>query len=92
MTYEALPGLLFDECVDRVLTVRAFAPHRPIAFSRDHAPAAIDEEVMALAGRLGLILVTEDLGFGRLTCQRALQPPSDRIGWRSGAHRPIFAY
>lgn len=75
MTNEALPGLLFDECVDRVLTVRAFAAHRPISFSRDHAPAASDEQVLALAGRLGLILVTEDVGFGRLTFHKALNPP-----------------
>jgi hypothetical protein len=86
VTNEALPGLLFDECVDRVLTVRAFAAHRPISFSRDHAPAAPDEQVLALAGRLGLILVTEDVGFGRLTFHKALKPARRNCLDRASPH------
>jgi predicted nuclease of predicted toxin-antitoxin system len=75
VTNEAQAGLLFDECVDRLLTVPAFAPIREITFSRDHAPGADDSAVMVLARRLGVILVTEDVGFGRLTFQKALAPP-----------------
>lgn len=69
------PGLLFDECVDRVLNVPAFAPHRSIAFSRDIAPRAIDPDVLALARARGLILVTEDVCFGRLVFQKWFEPP-----------------
>lgn len=75
MTGDAVPGLLFDECVDRLLTVPAFAPHRQITFSRDVIPRALDTEVLALACKLGLILVTEDMGFGQLVFQKRLQPP-----------------
>ena len=75
MTGELLPGLLFDECVDRVLTVPAFAPLGAITFSRDLAARAIDPDVMALARDLGMILVTEDAGFGRLVFQQRLAPP-----------------
>jgi predicted nuclease of predicted toxin-antitoxin system len=71
----APPGLLFDECVDRLLAVPAFAPHREIAFSRDWAPGAADPEVLALAAGQGMILVTEDVGFGRLAFQKALKLP-----------------
>ena len=74
MTGELLPGLLFDECVDRVLTVPAFAPLGAITFSRDLAARAIDPDVMALARDLGMILVTEDAGFGRLE--------RDRFRWK----------
>jgi predicted nuclease of predicted toxin-antitoxin system len=75
VTGDAPPSLLFDECVDRVLTVPAFAPHRAITFSRDLAPRAIDPDVLALARDLGMILVTEDVGFGRLVFQRRMNPP-----------------
>ena len=75
MTDEAAPGLLFDECVDRRVTVPAFAPHRAITFSRDLAPRAIDPDVLALARKLGLLLVTEDVGFGRLVFQKKLRSP-----------------
>ncbi len=79
MTPKAVGGLLFDECVDRRLSVPAFAPHAQITFSRDLAPGATDPEVMALARAKGLILVTEDAGFGRLTFQLALDPPAGII-------------
>ena len=69
------PGLLFDECVDRLLTVPAFGPHRPITFSRDVAPGAADQDVLAMARSQSLILVTEDVGFGRLIFQKQLAPP-----------------
>lgn len=69
------PELLFDECVDRVLTVPAFAPYRTITFSRDLAPRAVDPDVLALASARGMILVTEDAGFGRLVFQKRLAPP-----------------
>ena len=69
------PGLLFDECVDRVLAVPAFGVHRSITFSSDPSPGISDPEVLAIAHRLGLILITEDMGFGRLIFQKALRPP-----------------
>jgi len=69
------PGLLFDECVDRLLSVPAFAPHCPITFSRDLAPRAIDPDVLLLACDLNLVLVSEDMGFGRLIFQKGLVPP-----------------
>lgn len=69
------PGLLFDECVDRVLAVPAFGAHRSITFSSDLARGVSDPEILAMARRLGLILVTEDMGFGRLIFQKALHPP-----------------
>ena len=69
------PGLLLDECVDRVLTVPAFSPHRAIVFSRDLAPRASDQEILTLARELGHILITEDAGFGRLIFQKKLKPP-----------------
>jgi predicted nuclease of predicted toxin-antitoxin system len=71
----ASPGLLFDECVDRLLAVPAFAPHREIEFSRDWAPGAPDPDVMDIAVRHGMILVTEDVGFGRLVFQKTLKRP-----------------
>ncbi len=70
-----MAGLLFDECVDRTLSVPAFAPHRRIVFSRDLAPRALDTNVLALACDLKMILVTEDLGFGRLIFQKRLAVP-----------------
>ena len=70
-----LAGLLFDECVDRLLSVPVFAPHRQITFPRDLAPRAVDPDVLALACDMGVILVTEDAGFGRLVFQRRLKPP-----------------
>ena len=73
------PGLLLDECVDRLLTVPAFGPHRPIVFSRDVIPSAPDQEVLRFARERGLILVTEDAGFGRLVFQKQLPPPAGII-------------
>ena len=52
-----------------------FAPHRQITFPRDLAPRAVDPDVLALACDMGVILVTEDAGFGRLVFQRRLKPP-----------------
>ena len=72
-------GLLFDECVDRVLAVRAFGLHRKIIFTSDVAQGATDPEVLALARQLGLILVTEDMGFGRLIFQKTLKSPPGLI-------------
>jgi len=72
---DAVPRLLFDECVDRILAVPVFAPHREIIFSRDRAPGASDAEVLSLANRLETILVTEDVGFGRLVFQMASKLP-----------------
>ena len=69
------PGLLFDECVDRVLAVPAFGVHRSITFASDLAPGVSDPEVLAMANRMGFILVTEDMGFGRLIFQKAFDPP-----------------
>lgn len=79
MNGSAEPGLLFDECVDRVLAVPTFGAHRPVVFSSDLAHGASDSEVLALARSLGLILVTEDMGFGRLIFQKALDPPMGLI-------------
>jgi predicted nuclease of predicted toxin-antitoxin system len=67
--------IMFDECVDRLITVPAFAPHATIEHSRDFAPAAIDEVVLALARGRDVMLVTEDVGFGRLVFQKRLPPP-----------------
>lgn len=79
MTGDGRPGLLLDECVDRLLTVPAFASFCTITFSRDLAPRAVDPDVLALARKRGLVLVTEDVGFGRLVFQNKLHPPSGII-------------
>ena len=79
MTVAPVPGLLLDECVDRLLTVPAFGPHRSIVFSRDVVPSAPDREILRLARERGLILVTEDVGFGRLVFQKQLPPPAGII-------------
>jgi predicted nuclease of predicted toxin-antitoxin system len=70
---------LFDECVDRSLAVPAFAPLRPILFSRDIAPSSTDPVVLQLARDRNLILVTEDVGFGRLIFQKGLPAPAGVI-------------
>lgn len=75
MTAAASPGLLLDECVDRQLTVPAFGPLRPIIFSRDFIPGAKDQDILAFARARGLILITEDVGFGRLIFQMRMKPP-----------------
>lgn len=79
MTVTAAPGLLLDECVDRLLTAPAFGPLRSIVFSRDIIPRATDQDVLELARERGLILITEDVGFGRLIFQKQLKTPTGVI-------------
>jgi predicted nuclease of predicted toxin-antitoxin system len=79
LNVDAAHGLLLDECVDRLLTVPAFSPLRTIVFSRDIIPRAPDQEVLRLARTRHLILVTEDVGFGRLIIQKQIEAPDGVI-------------
>ncbi|MBL8558318.1 MAG: DUF5615 family PIN-like protein [Hyphomonadaceae bacterium] len=67
---------LFDECVHREITRRAFSGFAEIALVRDFGVIGLDDvEVMALARRENRILITEDFGFGQLIFQKLLPPP-----------------
>ena len=68
--------VLFDECVNRRYALPALTPLADVQHSRDWLPrAAADEEVLDLARRLDRVLITEDVGFGRLIFAEGLAPP-----------------
>lgn len=67
---------LFDECVHRDITRRAFSGFADIALVRDFGAIGLsDVDIMALARREGRVLITEDFGFGQLIFQKLLPPP-----------------
>lgn len=67
--------LLVDQCVSRRLAGVAFGPIAELVYVGDIASGAPDEDVLALARRLGRILVTEDYDFGRMIFGDGAEPP-----------------
>lgn len=67
--------LLIDQCVSRRLAATAFDPIADLVYVGDIASGATDDGVLALARRLGRILVTEDFDFGRMIFGDGIEPP-----------------
>jgi predicted nuclease of predicted toxin-antitoxin system len=76
VTETPLLSLLIDECVDVLAFPWEMIVSRQCFHVRSIAPAADDVDILALARKRGLILVTEDRDYGELIYRhRAPSPP-----------------
>lgn len=67
--------LLVDECVNRRIVLPAFVSLVDVAFVADLSGGASDDDVLGLARREGMLLLTEDSDFGRLVFGLGIAPP-----------------